>query len=83
MADVLYVRIPQERIGVLIGPGGETKRLIEQETGVKILIDSETGEVTVDESAEPAPEPPEVAFMRISGTSSWVFDATAGTSATA
>ena len=53
MADVLYVRIPQERIGVLIGPGGETKRLIEQETGVKILIDSETGEVTVDESGAP------------------------------
>src|SRR5256885_1695107 len=38
-------------------------------------------EVTVDPAAEPAPEPPEVAFMRISGTSSWVFDATAGTSA--
>src|SRR5206468_1758835 len=38
-------------------------------------------EVTVDAAADPAPEPPEVAFMRISGTSSWVFDATAGTSA--
>jgi hypothetical protein len=38
-------------------------------------------EVTVDTAADPAPEPPEVAFMRISGTSSWVFDATAGTSA--
>jgi len=40
-------------------------------------------EVTVDAAADPAPEPPEVAFMRISGTSSWVFDATAGTTATA
>jgi hypothetical protein len=38
-------------------------------------------EITVDATADPAPEPPEVAFMRISGTSSWVFDATAGTSA--
>ena len=38
-------------------------------------------EVAVDESAEPAPEPPELAFMRLSGTVSWVFDATAGTSA--
>jgi hypothetical protein len=35
----------------------------------------------VNTTAEPAPEPPEVAFMRLSGTSSWVFDATAGTSA--
>ncbi|HEV8594943.1 MAG TPA: KH domain-containing protein [Thermoplasmata archaeon] len=47
---MLYVRIPQERIGVLIGPTGETKRRLEAETGVKIIIDSESGEVTVDES---------------------------------
>jgi hypothetical protein len=40
-------------------------------------------ELTVGESAEPVPEPPELAFMRLSGTSSWVFDATAGTSAKA
>lgn len=48
---MLYTRIPQERIGVLIGPGGETKRRIEADTGVKVLVDSESGEVTVDESA--------------------------------
>jgi hypothetical protein len=40
-------------------------------------------ELAVDESAEPAPEPPELAFMRLSGTSSWVFDATAGTTTVA
>jgi hypothetical protein len=40
-------------------------------------------ELAVGESAEPVPEPPELAFMRLSGTSSWVFDATAGTSAKA
>ena len=48
---MLYARIPQERIGVLIGPGGETKRLLERASGVQILIDSDTGEVTIDESA--------------------------------
>ena len=48
---MLYARIPQERIGVLIGPGGGTKRRLEGDTGVKILIDSESGEVTIDESA--------------------------------
>ena len=47
---MLYARIPQERIGVLIGPHGETKRRLEELTGVKILVDSESGEVTVDES---------------------------------
>jgi hypothetical protein len=40
-------------------------------------------ELAVDDSAEPAPEPPELAFMRLSGTSAWVFDATAGTTAKA
>jgi len=48
---MLYARIPQERIGVLIGPGGEKKRLLERASGVQILIDSDTGEVTIDESA--------------------------------
>ncbi len=48
---MLYARIPQERIGVLIGPGGGTKRRLEKETGVAMVIDSETGEVTIDESA--------------------------------
>jgi len=47
---MLYARIPQERIGVLIGPGGETKRRVQEQTGVAILIDSESGEVTIDES---------------------------------
>ena len=47
---MLYARIPQERIGVLIGPGGETKRRLEEITEIKVLIDSETGEVTIDES---------------------------------
>jgi len=47
---MLYARIPQERIGVLIGPGGETKKRLEGETGVVVLVDSESGEVTIDES---------------------------------
>jgi hypothetical protein len=36
-------------------------------------------DLAVDAAAQPAPGPPEVAFVRLSGTSSWVFDATAGT----
>jgi len=44
-----------KRIGVLIGPNGSTKARIEKETGVKILVDSETGEVTIDESNAPDP----------------------------
>ena len=47
---MFYVRIPTERVGVLIGPGGETKARIREQTGVILQIDSETGEVTIDES---------------------------------
>jgi len=47
---MLYARIPLERVGVLIGPEGSTKRRIEKATGVQLVIDSTTGEVNVDES---------------------------------
>jgi ribosomal RNA assembly protein len=47
----LFVRIPKERIGVLIGPDGSVKREIERRTGTRLLIDSDGGEVTI-ESAE-------------------------------
>ena len=45
-----FVRIPQERVGVLVGKNGEVKKKIEDETGTKILIESDSGDVTIDES---------------------------------
>jgi rRNA processing protein Krr1/Pno1 len=42
------VRIPQERVGALIGKKGEEKRLLEERTGVVIDVDSESGEVTIN-----------------------------------
>ncbi|WP_297469746.1 KH domain-containing protein [Thermococcus sp.] len=42
-----FVRIPRERIAVLIGKKGKTKREIEERTGTKIEVDSETGEVFI------------------------------------
>jgi len=47
---MLYARLSEDRLGVLIGPGGATKRRLEEATGVRLLIDSQTGEVNVDES---------------------------------
>jgi ribosomal RNA assembly protein len=47
---MLYARIPQERLGVLIGPEGGTKKRLEDRTGTQVLIDSESGEVTIDEA---------------------------------
>lgn len=45
-----YVRIPQERVGAIIGPDGHTKRLIEQRAGVAITIDSRDNEVQIDDA---------------------------------
>jgi ribosomal RNA assembly protein len=44
---VEYVRIPQRRIGVLIGPDGETRKEFEVATGCTLEIDSRTGIVRV------------------------------------
>ncbi len=41
------LKIPKERVAVLIGTKGETKRLIESETKTKVEIDSEEGDVDI------------------------------------
>ena len=48
-------RIPKERIAVLIGKGGATRKMIEDAVGVKVHIDSESGEVSASwpEDADP------------------------------
>ena len=42
-----FVRIPKERVGVLIGPDGGVKRHIEEKLKVKLEVESEAGGVTV------------------------------------
>lgn len=42
-----FLRIPKERVGVLIGPEGKTKKVIEEKFSVELQIESETGGVTV------------------------------------
>ena len=48
-----FVRIPKERVGVLIGPEGKVKRDIEDRLQVKLEIESEAGgvEITLNEKA--------------------------------
>jgi ribosomal RNA assembly protein len=43
----LYARIPEDRVGVLIGPGGKTRREIAERTGAEVIIDAEEGEVRI------------------------------------
>ncbi len=47
MSQSFRVRIPAERVGVLIGRSGSIKKKIESMCKVKLEIDSETGEVTI------------------------------------
>ena len=44
-----YLKIPLDRVGVLIGQKGETKKDLEEKSGLKIDIDSKLGEVTIDD----------------------------------
>ena len=41
------LKIPADRVGVLIGTSGQIKKQVEQETNSKIAVDSKEGEVTI------------------------------------
>ena len=57
MSFVQVVRIPLDRVGVIIGREGGTKKALEADLGVKLLVDSGEGTVTVrsdqTDSADP------------------------------
>jgi len=42
-----FVRIPKERVGVLVGPDGKVKQNIEEKLMVELQIESEAGGVTI------------------------------------
>ena len=44
------IRIPQDRIGVLIGKSGKTKREVEKRCSVSLQIDSDSGEIFINGS---------------------------------
>lgn len=48
-----FVRIPKERVGVLVGPEGAVKRNIEERLNITLTIESESGgvEITLNENA--------------------------------
>jgi ribosomal RNA assembly protein len=52
-----FVRIPKERIGVVIGPEGTTKKNIEERLMVELEIDSDAGDVNItlsEKAADPS-----------------------------
>ncbi|MFP4632327.1 MAG: KH domain-containing protein [Halobacteriales archaeon] len=42
-----HVKVPSDRVGVVIGSDGETKRRLENEADVEIEVDSESGVVSI------------------------------------
>lgn len=49
----MHIKIPEERVGVLIGPDGSMKKLIEEKSKTLLEIDSESGNVTIESSEDP------------------------------
>lgn len=45
------IRIPSDRVGTLIGKDGETKKMLERMSGIRLRIDPE-GDVTFNEDAD-------------------------------
>ena len=50
----IYIRIPKERVGVVIGPHGEVRRMLAERSGVPIEVDSNDNEVRIHDEAEQA-----------------------------
>ena len=56
----VFVKVPRDRIGALIGPNGYVKGNIEKRLSVELQIDSETGDITI--TLNPAAEDPSLLF---------------------
>ena len=51
---MIVIRIPQDRIGVVIGPSGETRKMLSERSGLPIFVDSEANEVSFDDKVKGA-----------------------------
>lgn len=60
---MITIRIPQDRIGVVIGPHGATRKLLSERSGLPITVDSELNEVSFDDKV-PGADPLMVLKMR-------------------
>lgn len=47
-----FIRVPQDRVGVVIGPQGETRRMLMDRSGIRIEVDSQTQEVAIHDQAD-------------------------------
>ncbi|MDI6644396.1 MAG: KH domain-containing protein [Methanobacteriaceae archaeon] len=52
MPNTEYLKIPRERVGVVIGKEGSVKQKIENVTNTQIIIESETGSISISPTPE-------------------------------
>ena len=55
-----FVKIPKDRIGALIGPEGRVKERLEKQLGIEMVVDSDSGNVTL--TLSPKMEDPSMLF---------------------
>ncbi|MCD1293823.1 RNA-processing protein [Methanocella sp. CWC-04] len=48
-----HIKVPQDRIGVIIGPEGKIKEQIEKKSETTIDVDSESGVVVIESTGDP------------------------------
>ncbi len=48
-----FVKVPLDRVGVIIGPEGSVKQLIEQKSATTLDIDSKTGSIEIKDTKDP------------------------------
>jgi len=48
-----HIKVPQDRVGAIIGVEGNVKKVIEEKTGAKLDVDSESGGVVVESEDDP------------------------------
>lgn len=49
----MYVKVPMDRVAVIIGPDGKTKALIEERSTASLTIDSQTGSIEITDPRDP------------------------------
>jgi len=56
----MFVKVPKDRIGALVGPEGRVKERLQKQLGTEIVIDSDSGDVTL--TLSPNMEDPSMLF---------------------
>ena len=56
----MFVKVPKDRIGALVGPEGRVKERLQKQLGTEIIIDSDSGDVTL--TLSPNMEDPSMLF---------------------